>query len=207
MSQPAVDPNVDQKQRSQNRKVVSALVLLFAAPVILAYVAFHMGWFNAASKNKGTILPSPYPRFEQFQWFDSEGQELHFKNFETRYWWIYFPQTNECDSQCDINMRLLTQTHAGLGKESEKLTRLVVFPSDIQYVDKVEKPEQLQLAKGNGQPTQGDGAQLEAGKIYAMDVHGNIFMQYEPVTNEEEAKLRSKDLRTDIRRVMKTTGL
>ena len=203
MSQPAVDPKV----RRQNRKVVSALVLLFAAPVILAYVAFHMGWFNVATKNKGTLLPSPYPRFEQFQWFDADSKALHFKDFETQWWWIYFPESNQCDSTCELNMHLLTQTHAGLGKESEKITRLVIFPSEIKYTDRVENEQQLRLAKGDGRPTEGDGAQLESGKIYIMDVHGNIFMQYSSAGSEDEAKVRSRELRDDIRRAFKATGL
>ena len=80
-------------------------------------------------------------------------------------------------------------------------------PDDIIYEDKVKDNEQLRLARGNGQPTKGDGVQLEAGKVYLMDVHGNIFMRYEPVANEQEAVMRSKGLRDDVRRAIKATGL
>lgn len=138
-------------------------------------------------------------------WRDDEP--LHFKDFETQWWWVYFPEQNTCDEACELNIHWLTQTHATLGKESEKLTRLIVFPDDIIYEDKVQDSEQLQLARGNGQPTVGEGAQLESGKIYLMDVHGNIFMRYEPVTDEQEAIMRSKGLRDDVRRAIKATGL
>ena len=114
MSQQTVDPKV----RSQNRKVVSALVLVFAAPVILAYVAMHMGWFQVATKNNGTLLESPYPHFGQFQWYGVDDEPLHFKDFETQWWWIYFPEQNTCDEACELNIHWLTQTHATLGKES-----------------------------------------------------------------------------------------
>lgn len=203
MSQQTVDPKV----RSHNRKVVSALVLVFAAPVILAYVAMHMGWFHVATKNNGTLLDTPYPHFDQFEWFGVDEQPLHFKDFETQWWWIYFPEQNTCDAACELNIHWLTQTHATLGKESEKLTRLIVFPDDIIYEYKVQDSEQLRLARGNGQPTIGDGVQLETGKIYLMDVHGNIFMRYEPVADEQEAMMRSKGLRDDVRRAIKSTGL
>ncbi len=211
---------LDEKTKRQNRRVISGLFLLFVVPVVLAYTAYYMGWFTQATKNKGVLLekvyqcprdempdePS-YPCFENFAWTDADGNPLHFKNFETQWWWIYFPKSNECDAECDLNMEFLARTHQGLAKRIEKLTRLAVFPSEVNYTDPLEKPEQLQLAKGNGQPHIGSGAKLEAGKIYAMDVHGNIFMQYEPVKTEEEARLKAKDLRDDIVRAMRNTGL
>ncbi|NVJ64881.1 MAG: hypothetical protein HWE16_00210 [Gammaproteobacteria bacterium] len=198
---------LDEQTKRQNRRVISGLVLLFVVPVILAYTAFYMGWFTQATKNKGVLLESPYPRFEQFAWFNTEGEPLHFKNFETQWWWIYFPKSNHCDAECDLNMEFLSRTHQGLGKRIEKLTRLAVFPSEINHSDPLQKPEQLQLARGNGQAHIGNGVALELGKIYAMDVHGNIFMQYEPVTSEEEARMKAKDLRDDIVRAMRNTGL
>ncbi len=198
---------LDEQTKRQNRRVISGLVLLFVVPVVLAYTAFYMGWFEQPTRNKGTLLESPYPRFEQFTWMNQAGEPLHFKDFETQWWWIYFPKTNQCDAECELNMAFLTRTHQGLGKRIEKLTRMAIFPSDIQYADRVEKAEQLRLAKGTGQAHIGDGVQLEAGKIYAMDVHGNIFMQYEPVATEEEARMKAKDLRDDIVRAMRNTGL
>lgn len=193
--------------KRKNRQVISGLVVLFVVPVILAYTAFYMGWFNQPTKNKGVLLESPYPRFEQFAWFDEAGEALHFKDFETQWWWLYFPESNQCNAECELNMSFMARVHQGLGKRVEKLTRMAIFPDEIQYADRVEKKLQLRLAKGNGKPHIGDGVQLEVGKIYAMDVHGNIFMQYEPVKNEQEARMKAKDLRDDIVRAMRNTGL
>lgn len=197
----------EKARRSNNRKTVSGLVFLFIVPVILAYVAFYMGWFTQPTRNHGEIMEKPYPRFEQFQWFDAEDKPLHFRDFETQWWWLYFPKSNECDSECELNIRFLTRTHAGMGKRTEKLTKLIVFPSDIQYQDRIKKPQQMRLAKGKGSPQIGEQVQLEIGHIYAMDVHGNIFMKYKPVTSEADARQRSANLRKDIERVMKNTGL
>ncbi len=205
-SQQAATSELEQNRR-KNRQVISALVLLFVVPVVLAYVAFYQGWFNQATRNHGELLESPYPRFEQFQWYGADGQPLHFKDFETQWWWLYFPKSNQCDAECEVNMEFLSRTHQGLGKRIEKLTRLVIFPSENRYAEKNEKPEQLQIAYGNGQAHLGEGAALELGKIYAMDVHGNIFMQYEPVENLEQARVKAKDLRDDIVRAMRNTGL
>ncbi len=196
-----------QRIRSQNRRVVSGLIFLFVVPVILAYVAFYQGWFTQPTRNHGTLLESPYPRFEQFSWFNAEGEPLHFRDFETQWWWLYFPASNECDEVCELNMEFLARTHQGMGKRVEKLTRLAIFPSEILYAERIEKFEQLQLAKGNGQPHIGDKVKLKPGKIYAMDVHGNIFMQYEAVKTQDEARMRAKDLRDDIVRAMRNTGL
>lgn len=198
---------LDEQTKRQNRRVISGLVLLFVLPVVLAYTAFYMGWFTQATKNKGTLLEYPYPNFGQFTWFNQEGEQLHFRDFETQWWWLYFPKSNECDAECELNMEFLSRTHQGLGKRIEKLTRLAIFPSEIKYSERAEKTEQLQLAKGNGQAHIGDGAQLELGKIYAMDVHGNIFMQYEPAKTLEEARMKAKDLRDDVVRAMRNTGL
>ncbi|GAA0206075.1 hypothetical protein GCM10009123_11930 [Kangiella japonica] len=200
MSQQAVDP----KQRAQNRRVVSGLVLLFAAPVILAYVAHYMGWFNVATQNHGTLLEAPYPHFEQFEWVSAEDEQLHFRDFETLWWWIYLPESNECAETCDLTVKWLTRNHLALGKNADKLKRLVVFPTAVSYVEKVEDAEKIILAKGSAKASRNS---LERGKVYLMDPHGNVFMQYEPVNNQEEAIARSKGLRDDVRKAMKVTGL
>jgi cytochrome oxidase Cu insertion factor (SCO1/SenC/PrrC family) len=200
MTQPAVDP----KQRGKNRRVVSGLVLLFAAPVILAYIAHYMGWFNVATQNNGTLLKAPYPHFEKFEWATADDEKLHFKDFETKWWWVYLPESDECLQTCDTTIKWLTRNHLALGKEADKLKRLVVFPSQVIYQDKVEQADKIILAKGKAQ---GDGTQLERGKVYLMDPHGNLFMQYEPVNNQDEAIATSKGIRDDVRKAMKITGL
>lgn len=197
----------DEQTKKQNRRAVSGLVILFIVPVVLAYVAYYQGWFTQATRNNGTLLESPYPRFEQFSWLDAQGEPLHFKEFETQWWWIYLPESNLCDAKCELNLEFLTRSHQGLAKRIEKLTIMMIFPDDIQYGERVKNTEQLRLAKGTGQPHIGEGANLESGKIYAMDVHGNIFMKYDAVKTQDEAMQQSKALRDDIVRVMRNTGL
>ncbi|AOE48998.1 hypothetical protein [Kangiella sediminilitoris] len=200
MSQQTVDP----KQRKSNRRVVSALVLLFAAPVILAYIAHYMGWFNIATQNNGKLLESPYPHFEQFEWSSASGDPLHFRDFETLWWWVYIPQSDDCGNTCEMTIKWLTRTHVTLGKEAEKLKRLVVFPSEVNYQDKVEDADKIVLARGSAKNSE---TELERGKVYLMDPHGNIFMQYDSVSTQEEAKASSKGIRDDVRKAMKVTGL
>ncbi len=200
MSQQAVDP----KQRTKNRRVVSGLVLLFAAPVILAYVAHYMGWFNVATQNNGTLLQTPYPHFEQFEWTSADGETLHFRDFETKWWWVYIAESDDCATTCDTTIKWLTRNHLALGKQADKLKRLVVFPSQVNYQDKVEDADKIVLGKGSAKNAT---SELERGKVYLMDPHGNLFMQYEPVNNQEEAIASSKGLRDDARKAMKVTGL
>jgi len=200
MSQQPVDP----KQKTKNRRVVSGLVLLFAAPVLLAYVANYMGWFKMATKNNGTLIESPVPNFQQFQWASAKGDPLHFKDFETLWWWVYLPESDDCLKTCETTIQWLTRTHVTLGKQSDKLKRLVVFPSQVQYQDKVEDAEKIILGQGSAKNTT---SELERGKVYLMHPNGDIFMQYEPVHNQDEAIATSKGLRDDVRRAMKITGL
>lgn len=192
-------PELSPAQRRASRRTMLAMVFLFVTPVVLAYIAQQMDWFNTATRHNGTLMESPYPQFEQFDWQDAQGEDLHFKDFETQWWWVYLPAANECDAHCELNMEFLTRSHSGLAKKAEKLTRLVVFPSEVVYQDRVKNQEQLRLAKGSSNA-------LERDKIYAMDVHGNIFMQYDTVKDLEEATERSKGLRDDMRHAMKMTG-
>ena len=204
MSQQAVDP----KQRTKNRRVVSGLVLLFAAPVILAYIAHYMGWFNVATQNNGTLLKAPYPHFEQFEWTSADDETLHFKDFETKWWWVYLPESDDCSQTCDTTIKWLTRNHLALGKQADKLKRLVVFPSQVNYQDKVEEADKIVLAKGAiERGPDSKTSSLERGKVYLMDPHGNLFMHYEPVKNQEEAIATSKGIRDDVRKAMKVTGL
>ena len=44
---------------------------------------------------------------------------------------------------------------------------------------------------------------MAANYIYLMDPLGNIFMRYELASSKSEAPLKSKDLRTDLNRLLK----
>ena len=48
---------------------------------------------------------------------------------------------------------------------------------------------------------------MPANGIYLVDPLGNIFMRYDLITNKQQAPLKSKDLRSDISRVMRVLGV
>ena len=199
--------------KRKNRLTLIALFVLFIFPVALAYLAYFNGWFAAASKNHGELLvEQDVLDIEDFTFVREDGTTITGKEFETIYWWVMPIDPAKCDVEClDLNLYMLNQTYVGLGKESSRLNPLLVVPNGAD-VDNKQFPMAFSEFSNSGvkalpETRSGLGKDLEANYIYLVDPLGNIFMRYKLVDDREKAPKTSKDMREDLKRLLKFSRL
>ena len=134
------------------------------------------------------------------------------KEFETLYWWLVPIQPEQCDQDCShLNLNTVNQTYVGLGKESLRISQMVVLPSS-STLDPGEFPTGFSAFTNSGlkpkaKTQSGKNLELPANAIYLVDPLGNIFMKYPLVKDEKEAPLRSREMRRDILHLFKYSRL
>jgi len=168
-------------------------VVLFGigfVPLIIAWVIFFYfpGLMPSGTTNEGDLI-SPAV---QASALGLEG--------ETGRWTLLVPMTPTCDSACDERFYLARQVNIALGRESERVHRVMLnlgaAPARIdallaEYPDMVQVP----VAPGEFKSQLGD---LES--IYLMDPIGNIFMIYD----QEKA---GKPMLKDIKHLLKISNI
>ena len=124
---------------------IIAFLALFALPVIFAWIAYFSGWFDTVeTTNKGEWV-QPILSFEDYSPTYSDGSPVVLEPGQT--WKLIIPanvadcQQEDTDSRCLINLYLIGQTHIALGKNIERLER-VLYNGTASYTD-----EQLKTVK------------------------------------------------------------
>jgi hypothetical protein len=195
---------------SKNRVTLFTMAFIFIAPVLFAYLAYFGGWFSGGGKSNGDIIADPW------HIDDLAITEYSFGNFEdSKYlgkWnWLLVLDKAECDEQCEINWFLLQQTRLGLAKNTEKTEFLLMLnqqsdrlSGDWANIDFAKASIEQQTIAVDKEELKGfNRSPLPVNYIYLVDPLGNIFMRYPLITDKEQAPLKSKELRTDIARVLK----
>lgn len=197
----------------KNRATMLALFALFILPVVIAYMAYFNGWFSSATKNRGELLSEQNVLdIEDFRFERADGKVISGKEFETLYWWILPVDLNMCDKECiHLNIYTINQTYIGLGKESKRINPLLVLPMGTD-VDTHDFPVAYSVFSNTGvkaldKTASGLNKDLPANYIYLVDPLGNIFMRYPLTGDKQSAPEKSKDLRTDLRRLFKYSRL
>jgi hypothetical protein len=199
---------------SKNKITLLALAVVFIAPVLFAYLAYFGGWFQGGSKSKGEVIAEPW-HIDDLRVTDSSFGKWVDSPYMGKWNWLLVMDDNQCLEQCQINWFLLQQTHLGLAKNVEKNNFLLVLNdselelegewASIDVMQTEMSGQRILLNKGelrglNSKPMPANG-------IYLVDPLGNIFMRYDLITNKQQAPLKSKDLRSDISRVMRVLGV
>jgi hypothetical protein len=210
------DENQDQSKAenvAKNRKTLVVLFVMFITPVALAYAAYFGQWFSGAGGAQGILIESDsVVDIEDFDIFHANGEKVTGKEFETLYWWLVPIQPEQCDQDClNLNLNTVNQTYVGLGKESLRISQMVVLPSS-STLDPGEFPTGFSAFTNSGlkpkaKTQSGKNLELPANAIYLVDPLGNIFMKYPLVKDEKEAPLRSREMRRDILHLFKYSRL
>ncbi|WMS86323.1 hypothetical protein [Pleionea litopenaei] len=209
-----MDFNEDTKQtpqvnQSKNRLTLIALAVVFVAPVLTAYLAYFGGWFQGGSKSHGEIIDPPW-HIDDLQITHRSFGDWVSSPYMGKWNWLLVINDSKCDEKCQINWFLLQQTHLGLAKNTDKNNFLLVLnnnPIDLagdwQKVDFMQADIQQNSIQVASQREGYSTSPLAANHIYLVDPLGNIFMRYPLIDSKQEAPLKSKDLRSDLSRVLR----
>lgn len=200
----------NQTDKSKNRATLISLVAVFVAPVLFAYLAYFGGWFTGGTKNKGELIENPW-HIEDVSILEYSFGDWKSSPYMGKWNWLLVLDQASCNEACQINWFLLQQTRLGMAKKAEKVNYLLVLNQNKSeltgdWADIDVARAQIdggQLSVANDELKGFNTQSMPANAIYLMDPLGNIFMKYDLIKNKDDAPLFSKDLRTDIGRVMR----
>lgn len=154
----------------------SIFVALSTIPLVLAFLVLKMGWFTPGATNKGEFVP-----------FDTR---LNFQH-EKPTWAIVYQPKNDCDRLCEEQLYGLNQTYIALGKLQKRVRAYILYNSKAGS-------EYSHLAHKTLQD-----AHLQADHLYLVDPLGKVIMQYKGSEDRNATIQTSKDLLSDIKKLLK----
>ncbi len=199
--------------RARSRTVLVTVLLVFAAPVILAWlVYFAFPEYRPASTMNHGQLVEPVRPLPDFSFTDLEGRPLDRAWLRGKWTWVYLA-TGPCNKACVEQLYKIRQVRLTQGKNIDRLQRLFLWDAGTAGADEKAElaghfPGLRILALPAGEQATAllrtfslDQAEpLSAGRVYLVDPLGNLMMSY-------EADADPRGLIKDIERLLKYSGL
>ena len=173
---------------SKSRLKLIGIVLLFVTPVIYAWYLVFFTNFKMHSKGvEHGLLISPIIQVGDFELVEPISHKIY--QLMGKWTLVSFVE-NKCDKACEFQLYSLRQIWVALGKDGNKIQRLVIVKDNNLITS-----EQIKL--GQGQFLLKDDRDLkerlnsrfksypafESEAIYLIDPYGNLMMQYKKGTN------------------------
>ncbi|WP_394173880.1 hypothetical protein [Thalassotalea litorea] len=176
--------------KSKSRLSLVLVIGVFVVPVILAKLALTNQWFNEGVTNQGALLDQPLDLTELGVNTDAIDKQ----------WLIIYGLPQTCDEKCDQTLFSINQSYLALGRETPRVTPVVMDPVGTH---------QALITRLNQQHWQIQASSLQAklrvlpSQIYIADPLGNVMMIYPRPETEQQFKQFSKDLLSDMRKLLK----
>jgi hypothetical protein len=188
--------------QGRSRKVLALLVIIFLLPFTVAAL-LHLLEIKPGGKSYGDLIQPP----RQLQiplLHDAQGKEFAVLQWQKK-WNLVTVNRVSCDDACQAQTHMLRQVHISLGKETERVQRIVLMPAEINSGNiadlQKEYPDLILLIGADAATTQ-FASEFEsvgqAGNVYLVDPLGNLMMLY-------PQKFEPKGLRADLIRLLKNS--
>jgi len=190
---------------------LSLLLLFFVGPLIAAWWLFaNTKVWTGSTVNTGQLI-QPTLNFAQLKLNNTNGTLLDVKPMRGHWVMLYLLPKANCDKECLDNLYKMRQVRTALGKNRERVQRLVVTfaeqsPPQLasllskEYVGTVQgviaKNAGLQFFAHTPLPP----IALQQGSLYLVDPLGNIMMAY-------QADFAPKNLLKDLGRLLSTSQI
>ena len=185
-SSPSVTPT--------NRKPFYLVLVLFAAPLALAFALYYGSSLRPlGTTNKGELI-SPAVPLPEITLPKADGSTTG-KDFLRRTWTLVHLQDGSCDNVCRNALLVTRNARELLGKDMPRVSRVLLFKgsTDNAYLQtehrdlvaaNVDSNEAQVLLKQF--PVIADQSALKSGRTYIVDPLGNLMMSYAPGTNPRD---------------------
>jgi hypothetical protein len=208
-----MDPvNAVSEPRVRARMSLLLLLVLFAAPVVLAWLAFYVfpEWRPSATANHGELI-EPLRPLPPFQLETLAGKSVD-ESFVRGKWTLVYLMQGACTRPCVDQLFRLRQVRLAQGKNIDRVQRLILWdttgvsPAKQAELDR-HFPGQVLLSL-EGRQSQAllnafalDGQDpLQTGRVYLADPLGNLMMSY-------GAEADPRGMIEDLERLLKYSGL
>jgi hypothetical protein len=183
--------------KKNNKSMMLLFVAVFLLPVILAKLALDNGWFNQAATNKGELLSPPVDMSS----LDSSKQEPK--------WKLLYVLPEICLQECENALYSITQVHSALGKHSDR-AEVVVFThekSNLAQLALLKEKQNLRLVTTQIESLQQVFKDNSTDGIFIADTLDNVILRYTLQKEQEQAVLHSRDILSDMRKVLKLSRI
>lgn len=193
----------NEESLTRTRAKLSFLFLMSVAPFVLAYVFFFVkpDWIPTGTTNQGELILPPVQA--------NEAGIDHKALFEGDRWILVIPVGAACDDGCVEALYLSRQVKTALGKESNRIERVVLSSASSLTEDFAELLGQehryARLVFNSGPPINdliapALGQTPTGSYILLMDPNGNIMMFY-------DLEKAGKPMLKDIKLLLKASNI
>lgn len=175
----------------KSRATLIGVVLAFALPVIGAKFVLDQSWYEGAATNKGIMLSPPITLSEASNATLPEG------------WHVALIADQACAENCMQALYAMNQLDIALGKESDRVTPLLLSSSPVNMaLDQVPMVQPLQNAS-----LVRELAALPAHHLFIIDPMGNVMLHYPSYSDEATMRAKAKELLSDLRTLLKLSRM
>jgi hypothetical protein len=114
------------KTQNKNRLVLIAVLLLFAAPLLIAYLLNTQGWHPQNTRNSGILVEPPLPVMADAVTI-AGGAKLVWRNPQWQWTLLALPGPR-CETQCRTRLDEVLRMRLTLGRNAERLRIVYLGP-------------------------------------------------------------------------------
>jgi hypothetical protein len=114
------------KTQNKNRLILIAILLLFAAPLVIAFVLNRQGWHPQNTRNSGTLVEPPYSVVNAPVML-AGGSKLVWRNAQWQWTLLALPGAR-CATQCRTRLDEVLRMRLTLGRNAERLRIVYLGP-------------------------------------------------------------------------------
>lgn len=173
------------------------LAAVFILPVLLAKLALDNGWFNQGVTNKGELI-SPQIDISILETSQQEPK-----------WKLIYILPQVCTLDCENALYSIAQVHSALGKESDRAEIVVISheESNLEQLASLTKKQNIRLLTTDINSLQQLFKATPTDGIFIADTLNNVFLRYPLQIDKEQAILHSRDILSDMRKVLKLSRI
>lgn len=173
------------------------LAAVFILPVLLAKLALDNDWFNQGVTNKGELISPPI-----------DMGVLQTTKQEPK-WKLIYVLPRVCNLDCENALYSIAQVHSALGKESDRAEVVVISheESNIEQLALLSKKPNIRLLTTDLVSLHQVFKETPTDGIFIADTLNNVFLRYSLESDKEQAILHSRDILSDMRKVLKLSRI
>lgn len=208
----STETGIPGSSRTRSRASLLVVVLLFTAPVLLAWMIFYVfpDWKPSSTTNHGQLVVPVQP-LPAFRLTTLAGEEIDETWLRGKWTFVYIA-AGECNEACVQQVFKIRQVRLTQGKNIDRLQRLMFWgtagvsagqQAELQrhFPGQAIVPLVANETQSLLDTFQVDGdSPFSAGRIYLVDPLGNLMMFY-------EAGEEPRGMVKDLERLLKYSGL
>jgi cytochrome oxidase Cu insertion factor (SCO1/SenC/PrrC family) len=188
------------KNAKNGKKMLLILAVIFVLPFTLA-ATLHLLNLKPSGHSYGNLI-QPLRALQFPSVLDAQGKEFGAPRLQKK-WSIVMLEPANCAQTCETTVHLLKQIQISLNKDSHRVQRVLLMPSDVKIEAKnalqKQDPDLIILAGSSVELAKfAANFDVAGAKLYLVDPLGNLMMSY-------PESIDPKGMFTDLKRLLKNS--